>query len=55
MQSIFDKTLGKVKDNKKVREEGGVVSIPWQLPRLSKVLPGVRRGQYTGITAPTKG
>lgn len=53
--SIFDRTLNKVKANKKVREEGGVVAIPWKLPRLSKVLPGVRKGQYTGVTAPTKG
>lgn len=51
---IFGSVVKKIEKNRDIRENGGVVSIPWNLPRLSKVLPGVRKGQYTCITAATK-
>lgn len=53
---IYDRVLNNIKKNKRIKESGGIVAIPWskQFPRLSKVLPGVRRGQYTIITSGTK-
>ena len=52
--SLFKHTVKKIEENRRIRDNGGVISIPWKLPRLSKVLPGVRKGQYTCITASTK-
>lgn len=52
--SVFKETLNTIEENKIIREKGGVIAIPWQLPRLSKVLPGVRKSTYVCITASTK-
>jgi hypothetical protein len=53
---IYDRVLHSIKENKRVKESGGIIAIPWskQFPRLSKVLPGVRKGQYTIISSGTK-
>ena len=53
---IYNRVLTDIKKNKEVKESGGIIAIPWskQFPRLSKVLPGVRKGQYTIITSGTK-
>ena len=52
--SLFNSTVDKIVENRHIRDEGGVIAIPWNLPRLSKVLPGVRKSQYIAITAGTK-
>jgi len=52
--SIFKDAVNKIKANKQIRESGGIIAIPWNLPRLSKVLPGVRKGQFICTTAGTK-
>jgi len=52
--SLFDKVVSKVKENKQIRESGGVIAIPWSFNRLSQVLPGVRKGIYALISAGTK-
>lgn len=53
---IFGRVLKDIKKNKLIKESGGIIAIPWskQFPRLSKVLPGARKGQYTIITSGTK-
>ena len=52
--SIYADAVAKIKANKKIRDDGGVIAIPWNLPRLSRTLPGVRKGIYTCVTAGTK-
>jgi hypothetical protein len=53
--SLYGDALYQIKHNKDIRDSGGVVAIPWHgLPRLSKVLPGIRKKEYTIITSGTK-
>lgn len=49
----FKESLDKIKKNKLIRESGKGVCIPYPFPRLSKVLPGIEKGQNIGITAGT--
>lgn len=52
---IFGRVKKNVKANKKLREEGKDIVIPWEsFPRLSKAIPGVQRGRYAIITAASK-
>jgi len=53
---IYDRVLHNIKENKRIKESGGIIAIPWskQFPRLSKVIPGVRKSIYTVITSGTK-
>ena len=43
-----------IRANRDRRLRGEVISIPWSLKRLSKVLPGVQQGKYVIITASPK-
>lgn len=52
--SIFKRVQSTIKDNKKICEEGGFVTIPWSLPRLSEILPGIQRGKYIIVSANQK-
>lgn len=52
--SIFKRVYQNILENKRVREEGGYVCIPWDLPRLSTILPGIQRAKYYIITASSK-
>lgn len=53
--NLYESTLDQIKKNKKIREEGKLISIPWKgLPRFSKVLPGIIKEQYTIVTGQQK-
>jgi len=52
--SIFKRVNETIKTNKLVREQGGYNCIPWNLPRLSTILPGIQRAKLVGVTANSK-
>jgi hypothetical protein len=53
--SLFDETVYTIKQNKQVKESGNLLAIPFhRMPKLSTILPGVRKGVYTVVTASTK-
>jgi len=51
---IHNDVLERLERNKRRREEGKTIAIPWNLPRLSNVLPGIVQGRYTIVTANAK-
>ena len=52
---LFKKVKEEINQNYKDRNEGKITSIPWSLPRLSTVLPGItKKGKYINITANSK-
>lgn len=52
---IFDRVLDELERNKKAREEGKDIVLPWNnLPKLSTVIPGVQKGKYVIVTANSK-
>ncbi len=52
--SIFNTTLSSILRNKKRRLDGDVIAIPWSLPRLANVLPGIEQKRYNLISASPK-
>ena len=52
--SVYEGVLGKLKLNKERREKGDVIAIPWSLPRISSVLPGIEKGRYNLVSASPK-
>jgi len=52
--SIFQRVKQTIKTNKATAESGGFNAIPWNLPRLSKILPGIQRAKYVIISANQK-
>lgn len=50
-RGIFEEALNGIKSAKRVREEGGVNSIPFGLPTLDRHVPGVMGGIQYLITA----
>jgi len=52
--SIFQRVKQTIVTNKAIREAGGYNVIPWSLPRLSTILPGVPRAKYIIVTANSK-
>lgn len=56
MSKIFNSVVETIEQNKSIKESGGIIAIPWEdgFPRLSTVIPGVRKGLYTIITSGTK-
>lgn len=51
---LYEDVLSELSNNKKKRQSGDVISIPWSLPRLSTVLPGIEQGRYNLISASPK-
>lgn len=51
---LYDDVLVELSSNKERRKSGDVVAIPWSLPRLSSVLPGIEQGRYNLISASPK-
>jgi len=51
---LYEDVLGELEENKKRRLSGDVIAIPWSLPRLSAVLPGIEQGRYNLISASPK-
>lgn len=52
--ALFENAISALKDSKRKRLEGDIVAIPWSLPRLSKVLPGIEQRRYVLVTASPK-
>lgn len=52
--NIFSRVYNSISSNKRIRDSGGFVCIPWDLPRLSNVLPGIQRAKYVIVTASSK-
>ena len=51
---MIERVIQKLKDNRDRRNSGEVIAIPWTLPRLSRVLPGIVQGRYNLISANSK-
>lgn len=52
---MFKDVIEVIKDNKKQREEGKFIGIPWlSLPKLSSVIPGIQKRRYIICTAASK-
>jgi hypothetical protein len=52
---ISRKVIDALKNNRDKRLKGDIIAIPWGLPRLSRLIPGVERGKYFLISASPKG
>lgn len=53
--SIYQRVKEELLTNKKLKEEGKHIAIPWpNLPKLSTVLPGIQRGRYYICSANSK-
>ena len=50
----YKQVIKQLEDNKLRREKGDLIAIPWNLPRLSNVLPGIEQGRYYLISASPK-
>lgn len=51
---IFDRVKTTIYQNKVTAESGGFNAIPWELPKLSTILPGIQRAKYQIVTANSK-
>lgn len=49
------RVVDQLKKNRERKLNGDLIAIPWSLPRLSSILPGVRQKQFTIISAQSKG
>lgn len=53
--NLFNQVVEGFKKNKKVRESGGYVNIPFlNFPRISRAIPGVQKARYYGVTGSSK-
>ncbi len=52
--SIFERVKSIIYNNKLTIEAGGYNAIPWELPKLSTILPGIQRSKYQIVTANSK-
>lgn len=52
--NLYDETLRKLRENKSKRLSGDIIAIPWSLPRLSRVLPGIEPESYVILTSGPK-
>lgn len=56
MNSLFKRVREQAVSNKKAREEGKDLVIPWnRFPKLSTKLPGIQKGRYYSVTSGPKG
>jgi hypothetical protein len=51
---LYTSVVEELKNNKERRRSGDVIAIPWSLPRLSTVLPGIEQGRYNLVSASPK-
>ena len=51
---MIERVIKTLEENKFRRDSGELIAIPWPLPRLSKVLPGIVQKRYTIVTANQK-
>jgi hypothetical protein len=53
-KNLYEETLRKLRDNKSKRLSGEIIAIPWNLPRLNRVLPGIEPEKIIVCTAGPK-
>ena len=53
-KGLYEETLRKLRENKNKRLSGEIIAIPWNLPRLSRALPGIEPEKIVIITASAK-
>jgi hypothetical protein len=51
---LFNNVYEGILRNKRLREEGKDISIPFPFPRFSEEIPGIQQGRYIICTAGTK-
>lgn len=51
---MYKEVLEWLIENKRRRESGEIIAIPFGFPRLSEYLPGILQGNYYGVTASSK-
>lgn len=52
--ALFDSVYKQILENKRLREEGKDISIPFPFPRFSEEIPGIQKGRLIITTAGTK-
>lgn len=52
--SLYERTIKKIRENKAKRLSGEIIALPWHLPRLSRILPGVEPETITIVTSGPK-
>ena len=52
--TLFNRTIESLKENKTLREAGKHITIPFGFPRLNKLHPGISKGTINLISANTK-
>lgn len=50
---LFDRVLEGIERNKKIKESGGYLGVPYPLPRLSEHIPLIDKGQSIGLLGGT--
>lgn len=51
----YNEALQEISTNRQKREKGELICIPWaNLPKFSKVIPGIEKSRYTIVTANSK-
>ncbi len=53
-ETLYKRTLNSLSTNKKLREEGKHIAIPYGFPRLDKEFPGITQGTYHIVSASQK-
>lgn len=53
-QNLYEETLHRLRLNKTKRLSGDIIAIPWNLPRLNRVLPGIEPEKIIVCTAGPK-
>jgi hypothetical protein len=52
--TLYERTIQKIRENKERRLRGDIIALPWNLPRLSRILPGVEPETITLISSGPK-
>lgn len=51
---MINRVIKRLEENRERRLNGDIIAIPWSLPRLSRVLPGIIQGRFNLISANAK-
>lgn len=52
--TLYERVLGKIKQQRQRLIDGKINCIPWGLPRFEVECPGIQQGQYYLLTANSK-
>jgi hypothetical protein len=53
-EDLFDNVFEQIKQNKRLREQGKDICIPFPFQRFSQEIPGIQKGRYIITTANSK-